>query len=92
MNVKRRIEKLEVKATEGVELFFASFAVTVDPATGNKRVVRCLCGGGSSIFREADESEASFMDRARSECIERYKAAGKAGVAAAWLDETELNL
>jgi hypothetical protein len=92
MNVKRRIEKLEVKATEGVELFFASFAVTVDPTSGNRRVVRCLCAGGPAIFREAAESEEAFMDRSRAECIERYKAAGKAGVAAAWLSEDELNL
>lgn len=92
MNVKRRIEKLEVKATEGVELFFASFAVTVDPATGNRRIVRCSCAGGPAIFREAEESEAVFMDRSRAECIERYKAAGNTGIAAAWLDQTELNL
>lgn len=90
--LKERVTKLESKDDGDIKLFFASWAVTVDPTTGDKRTMRCLCAGGPPIVRADEETEDAFIKRARTECIERYRTAGRKGLQAAWLDEVELQL
>lgn len=90
--LKERVTKLESKDDGDIKLFFASWAVTVDPASGDKRTMRCLCAGGPPIVRADEETEEAFIERARAECIERYKAAGRRGLQAVWLEECDLQL
>lgn len=88
--LKDRVAKLEAKDDGDIKLFFASWNDCDEEATGGKRRKVCRCLGGPAIVQHDDETEDAFIARARAECMERYRTAGKKGLQAVWLEEIDL--